>query len=44
LDSIEVKEDTEDTVKDSTFFALDTERNQFVGAVNIRHRLNEKLL
>ena len=29
---------------DSTFFCLDTERNIFVGAVNIRHYLNEKLL
>lgn len=29
---------------DSTFFCLDTERNIFVGAVNIRHYLNAKLL
>ena len=43
LESIEVKEDTEEAVKDSTFFVLDKERNRFVGAVNIRHRLNEKL-
>lgn len=28
----------------TTFFAFDTERNIFVGAVNIRHRLNEALL
>lgn len=29
---------------DSTFFCLDTDRNIFVGAVNIRHTLNEGLL
>ena len=31
-------------VPDSTFFALDLERNIFVGAVNIRHYLNDYLL
>lgn len=31
-------------VPDSTYFCLDTERNMFVGAVNIRHYLNEDLL
>lgn len=31
-------------VPDTTLFALDTERDIFVGAVNIRHFLNEKLL
>lgn len=31
-------------VPDSTFFCLDEERNIFVGAVNIRHYLNEQLL
>lgn len=31
-------------VPDSTFFCLDTERNIFVGAVNIRHYLNDSLL
>ena len=31
-------------VKASTFFCLDTERDIFVGAVNIRHELNERLL
>ena len=34
----------ESLVPDSTFFCLDTERNIFVGAVNIRHWLNEGLL
>ena len=31
-------------VPDSTFFALDTSRDIFVGAINIRHQLNERLL
>jgi predicted acetyltransferase len=31
-------------VPDSTFFCLDEERNIIVGAVNIRHHLNESLL
>lgn len=31
-------------VPDSTFFCLDTDRDLFVGAVNIRHRLNDALL
>ena len=29
---------------DSTYFALDKDRDTIVGAVNIRHRLNERLL
>lgn len=29
---------------DSTFFCLDLDRNKIVGAVNIRHCLNERLL
>ncbi len=31
-------------VPSTTFFALDTERDIFVGAVNVRHYLNEALL
>lgn len=31
-------------IPDSTFFCLDEARNVMVGAVNIRHRLNERLL
>ncbi len=31
-------------VPDSTYFCLDAKRNIFVGAVNIRHTLNEHLL
>jgi len=44
LDNLDVKEETERLVPDTTFFALDTERNIFVGAVNIRLELNERLL
>ena len=43
-DSLEVKADRPDLVPDSTFFCLDEDRNVFVGAVNIRHYLNDKLL
>ncbi len=44
LDSLETKEGTQGKVPDSTFFSLDEERNIFLGAVNIRHYLNEALL
>lgn len=45
LSSIEVGPDCpKGLVPDSTFFCLDDERNIFVGAVNIRHYLNEGLL
>lgn len=44
LESLEVKDNESGLVPDSTFFALDTDRNIFVGAVNIRHYLNESLL
>lgn len=43
-ESIEVKEETKNSVPDSTYFALDIERDIFVGAVNIRHYLNDQLL
>ncbi|MDE6690879.1 MAG: GNAT family N-acetyltransferase, partial [Clostridia bacterium] len=42
--NLEVKEEKCGLVPDSTFFCLDEERNMFVGAVNIRHYLSEKLL
>ena len=42
--SLEVKDERAGLVPDSTFFCLDEERNIFVGAVNIRHYLNESLL
>ena len=44
MDNLEVKEGTEKLVPDSTFFCLDEDRDIFVGAVNIRHYLNEALL
>ena len=44
LRELEVKESRDGLVPDVTFFALDTERNLFVGAVNIRLRLSERLL
>ncbi len=42
--NIEVKDTSEGLVPDSTFFCLDLDRNIMVGAVNIRHFLNESLL
>lgn len=44
LDSLEVSVCSEGLVPDSTYFCLDTDRNLFVGAVNIRHELNDILL
>ena len=44
LRELEIKETDGRLVPDSTFFCLDEERNIFVGAVNIRHYLNEGLL
>ena len=41
---LEEKDESNGMVPDSTFFCLDEERNIFVGAVNIRHYLNESLL
>lgn len=41
---LEIKDDRSGLVPDSTFFCLDEERNIMVGAVNIRHYLNEALL
>ncbi|WP_233573217.1 GNAT family N-acetyltransferase [Leptotrichia sp. OH3620_COT-345] len=45
LENLEIKEETPDgRVPDTTLFCLDTDRNIFVGAVNIRHYLTEELL
>ena len=44
LAELETKEEKDGRVPDSVFFCLDTDRNIFVGAVNIRHYLNESLL
>ncbi len=43
-ENLEVKDTSGGLVPDSTFFCLDEERNIMVGAVNIRHYLNEALL
>ena len=42
--NLEVTDTREGLVPDSTFFCLDEERDIMVGAVNIRHYLNEALL
>lgn len=42
--SVEVTDDRDGLVPESTFFCLDEDRDIMVGAVNIRHRLNENLL
>lgn len=44
LAQLEVKEASDGLVPDSVFFCLDDDTNRFVGAVNIRHRLNALLL
>ncbi len=43
IESLEIKESFGKYVPDTTFFCLDTDRNLFIGAVNIRHYLNEDL-
>lgn len=43
-ENLEIEEGREGLVPDSTFFCLDEERNIMVGAVNIRHYLNDALL
>ena len=43
LDNLETKHYDGYLVPDSTFFCLDTDRDIFVGAVNIRHYLNRNL-
>lgn len=42
--NLEVTDTREGLVPDSTFFCFDVERDIMVGAVNIRHYLNEALL
>ena len=42
--NLEVKDTSAGLVPDSTFFCLDKDRNIMVGAVNIRHYLNDALL
>lgn len=43
LNNLEVKEAKNGLVPDTTLFCLDKDRNRLVGAVNIRHYLNEGL-
>lgn len=43
-ENLELKEETNGLVPDTTLFCLDIDRNRLVGAVNIRHYLNERLL
>ncbi len=44
LENLEIKDDSTGWVPDSVFFLLDTEKDRLLGAVNIRHYLNERLL
>ena len=44
LEHLELKEAAGDRVPDSVFFLLDEDRDRLLGAVNIRHYLNESLL
>ena len=44
LDNLEITEEIDGKVPDTTFFCLDVDRNIFVGAVNIRHYLTEEML
>ena len=44
IENLDYKNNENGHVPTSTFFLLDEERNIFVGAVNIRHYLNESLL
>lgn len=44
LEHLEIKEEIEGKVPDSTFFCLDVDRDVFVGAVNVRHYCTEEML
>ena len=44
LKELERKEAKDGMVPDSTFFLLDVDRNRLLGAINIRHYLNDYLL
>ncbi len=44
LEHLERNREMNGKVPDTVFFCLDTERNIFVGAVNIRHYLTEEML
>ena len=44
LENLEIKSEGDGKVPDSVFFLLDEDRNRLLGAVTIRHYLNEFLL
>ena len=44
LEHLEIKEAKDGKVPDSVFFLIDNDRNILLGAVNIRHYLNDYLL
>lgn len=44
MKNVDDRDVSEDKVPSTTYFCLDEERNIFVGAVNIRHALNQSLL
>ncbi len=44
LEHLEIRTPTKDKVPGSVFFLLDEDRNRLLGAVNIRHYLNDALL
>ena len=44
LAKLEVKNDSDGLVPDSVFFLYDEDRDKLIGAINIRHYLNEYLL
>lgn len=44
LSNLDLKEDNGKYVPDSTFFLLDEDSGRLLGAANIRHYLNERLL
>lgn len=44
LENLEITEETDGKVPDTTLFCLDDDRNIFVGAVNIRHYLTKEML
>lgn len=44
LNNLELREAKDGLVPDSVFFLLDEDRNKLIGAVNIRHYLNDYLL
>lgn len=44
LANLQITEEVDGKVTDTTLFCLDVDRNIFVGAVNIRHYLTEEML